>query len=217
MGRDAGRRVVFHIGDRGCLRGTILAVRAGCTARLVWCNASAMVRRLLSLLLLIWAFGFLWFAVTLPRPAPDGRTDAVFVLTGGKGRVERGLALLERGQAPRLLISGVGRTVRASEFQAVYHVPAPLMRCCVTLGFAAFDTRSNAREAARWIAVNHVRTLRLVTSDWHMRRARFELDRILPPGIVVIDDAIRSEPSLRALFLEYNKVLARLAQALWQR
>jgi uncharacterized SAM-binding protein YcdF (DUF218 family) len=176
-----------------------------------------MVRRVLSLLLLVWAFGFLWFAVTLPHPAPDARTDAVFVLTGGKGRVERGVDLLQRHQAPRLLVSGVGRSVRPAEFQQVYHVPPALMQCCVTLGFAAFDTRSNAREAARWVAANRVRSVRLVTSDWHMRRARFELDRRLPPGIAVIEDAVRSEPSLRILFLEYNKLLARWLQALWQR
>jgi uncharacterized SAM-binding protein YcdF (DUF218 family) len=175
-----------------------------------------MVRRVLSLLLLVWAFGFLWFAVALPRPAGLGRTDAVFVLTGSRGRIERGVDLLEHRQAPRLLVSGVDRGVRVDEFQRVYHVPTSLMRCCVTLGFAAFDTRSNAREAARWIAANHVHSLRLVTSDWHMWRARFELDRILPRGIAVIEDAVPSEPSLRILFLEYNKLLLRSGQALWQ-
>lgn len=176
-----------------------------------------MLQRSFALLLLAWLLGFVWFAVMLPRPHPEGRTDAVIVLTGGAGRVERGLAVLALGRARRLLVSGVDRQVRPREFAAQYAVPAPLMRCCVTLGFDAVDTRSNAREAVRWLAANRLRSARIVTSDWHMRRARLELGRALPRGTVVIEDAVASQPSLRILFLEYNKLLARWAQATWQR
>ena len=34
------------------------------------------------------------FAVLLPKPAGDERTDAIVVLTGGTGRLERGFELL---------------------------------------------------------------------------------------------------------------------------
>jgi hypothetical protein len=37
------------------------------------------------------------FALTLPKPAGDERTDAIVVLTGGPGRLERGFELMERG------------------------------------------------------------------------------------------------------------------------
>ncbi len=45
-----------------------------------------MIRRILSLLLVLWAFGFLWFAVALPQPAAGEKTDAIVVPTGGSGR-----------------------------------------------------------------------------------------------------------------------------------
>ena len=49
-----------------------------------------MIRRIASLVILVWSLGFGLFTVSLPQPAGAERTDAVVVLTGGKGRIERG-------------------------------------------------------------------------------------------------------------------------------
>lgn len=168
-----------------------------------------MLRRLASLVLVIWALGFVLFAVTLPQAAPDGHSDAVIVLTGGEGRIARGLAVLAGGQAPRMLVSGVDPEVKPVEFQVGYKVPARLMACCITLGYESVDTRSNAREAAQWIARHHPRSVRLVTSDWHMRRAAWELRRVIPPNIEIVEDAVPTRPSLNILFVEYCKLIAR--------
>lgn len=174
-----------------------------------------MIRRLASAALLLWLLGFVWFAIALPRPQDGGRTDGVVVPTGGSGRIARGLEVLDRGWAPRMLVSGVDREVRPREFAAEYRVPKKRMACCVTLGFESFDTRSNARETARWVAANRLRSVRLVTSDWHMRRAAFELGQMLPEDVVVVRDAVASQPSFRILFLEYNKLLARMVATVW--
>ena len=80
------------------------------------------------------------------------------------------------------------------------------MECCVTLGFAAVDTRSNADETARWLAQRKYSTLRLVTTDWHMRRAAGELQRASGDDITVMRDAVPSSPTLGTLFLEYHKL-----------
>ena len=114
-----------------------------------------------------------------------------------------------------MLVAGVDREVRPQEFQAGYKVPAALMNCCITLGFESVDTRSNAQEAASWIATNKVKSVRLVTTDWHMRRTAFELGRMLPDNVTIIEDAVPSKPSFKTLFLEYHKLLARLVYSLW--
>ena len=168
-----------------------------------------MFRRAASLILLLWILGFLWFAIALPRPHDGGKTDGVIVLTGGPGRVARGLEALDKGWAGKLLVSGVDREVKPREFEVEYKIPEATMRCCVTLGFESVDTRSNAREAAEWIARNRFRSVRLVTTDWHMRRAELEVEQMLPGNVTVIRDAVRSQPSFRILFLEYHKLLAR--------
>jgi uncharacterized SAM-binding protein YcdF (DUF218 family) len=174
-----------------------------------------VIRRVLSLVLVLWAVGFMWFAMALPQPAGARMTDAIVVPTGGGGRIQRGLELLYQGQARQMLVSGVDQDVRPNEFAVEYKVPARTMACCVTLGFAALDTRGNARETAEWVAQRKVRSLRLVTSDWHMRRAALELANALPEGTTVLRDAVRTRPSLRTLFLEYHKLLATCLVVMW--
>lgn len=175
-----------------------------------------MIRRLTAAVLVLWALGFIWFATTLPRPAGTEQTDAIIVPTGAAGRIERGLDVLEQGHARKLLVTGVDREVRPGEFASEFAVPAETMECCVTLGFAAVDTRSNAAETAQWVRQNKVGSLRLVTTDWHMRRAAGELGRTLPASVTVVRDAVVSEPSLRILFVEYHKLLASaVARRVW--
>lgn len=170
-----------------------------------------LFRRIAATVLLAWMLGFLWFAWFLPQPAPAGtRTDGVVVLTGGGGRIPRALDVLAAGKADRLLVSGVDRQVRPAEFAAEYKVSRRALACCITLGFDSVDTRSNAREATAWIARNHIHSARLVTTDWHMRRATFDLWVSAPRGVTIVRDAVPSRPSLRILFLEYNKLLARM-------
>ncbi|KPF61880.1 YdcF family protein [Porphyrobacter sp. AAP60] len=174
-----------------------------------------MIRRILSLMFLAWAAGFLWFAAALPQPASDAEvTDAVIVPTGGAGRIPHGLEVLEKRSAKKMLVSGVDPEVRPAEFAAEFGVGQDQMECCVTLGYAAVDTRSNAAETAKWVAQNEVRSLRLVTTDWHMRRAAGELDRTLPDHVRVVRDAVPSQPDLGTLFLEYHKLIASRAAGL---
>lgn len=172
-------------------------------------------RYIISGAVLIWVLGFLWFTVTLPQPAAMIATDAVIVPTGGAGRIAQGLAVLDAGLAQKMLVTGVDPEVTSEEFAAEFKVDATRMECCITLGFAAVDTRSNATETAEWVEVNAITSLRLVTTDWHMRRAAGELDRTLPPSVTVVRDAVPSAPSMGSLFLEYHKLLASRAASLF--
>ena len=168
-----------------------------------------MIRRFASFLVIVWALGFVWFAAALPQPIEAGRSDAAIVLTGGEGRIPRALDVLGKGWVERVLVAGVDSEVRPREFTAEYDVSRRTMQCCVTLEQVSVDTRTNAREAARWIAANKVRSVRLVTSDWHMRRAAYELERAVPPGTTIARDAVSTRPALRVLFKEYHKLIAR--------
>lgn len=165
-------------------------------------------RYLAATLVMVWALGFLWFAVALPQPAGDEKTDAVIVATGGAGRIDQGLAVLDKGLAPRMLVTGVDPEVRPEEFAAQFNVSQEKMDCCVTLGFTAVDTRGNATEAAAWVEQEQAASVRLVTTDWHMRRASAEVARALPDDVRIVRDAVPSAPSLSSLFLEYHKLIA---------
>jgi uncharacterized SAM-binding protein YcdF (DUF218 family) len=56
--------------------------------------------------------------------------------------------------------------------------------------------------------------VRLVTSDWHMPRARMELAHALGDDVTLLGDGVRSNPRLSMLVSEYNKFLIRRV-ALW--
>jgi len=173
-----------------------------------------MIARLLSALVILWTAGFMMFALFLPQPADDTiATDGIVVMTGGSGRIDRGLTLLAARKGRRLLISGVDRRVKPHELAIEYRVPQKLIDCCVDLGHESVDTRSNAEEAAGWISRNRYKSVRLVTSDWHMARARFDLKNIMGPGVALTTDAVPTMPGLVQLVREYNKYLLRRVAA----
>lgn len=167
-----------------------------------------MIRKVLALVLLVWALGFVAFATSLPQPADRQQTDAIVVPTGSGGRIARGLELLRMGGAEKMLVTGVDADVRPGEFAAQFDVEDRLMDCCITLGFSALDTRGNARETAAWMEEQRYNSMRLVTADWHMRRTALELSDRLSGNVTVLRDAVRSEPSFWTLFLEYHKFMA---------
>ncbi|MET3725027.1 YdcF family protein [Sphingomonas trueperi] len=170
-----------------------------------------MIRRLFFLLVLLalaWAAGFALFLFSLGKPLGAYRTDAVVVLTGGPGRIQRGLDALRREDAQRMLVSGVNPDVRPRELAAQFPADRALFRCCVDLGHEAVDTRSNADETGRWVHDHGYRSIRLVTSDWHMARARLELRHVLQ-GVTIVGDGVPSSPGWRMLMREYHKYLVR--------
>ena len=173
-----------------------------------------MIARIASLLLLFYSLGFVLFAFTLGKPAAAHAqaTDAAIVLTGGSGRIEHAIDVLRQGKAKRLLVAGADPSVRKADLAQRIPGSAKLLKCCVDLGSESVDTRSNAEEAGRWLARHRFHSIRLITSDWHMRRARYEFRKVLKGKYFVLADGVRTEPSFLTLFAEYNKyVLRRLA------
>lgn len=173
-----------------------------------------MIVRFASLVALIYALGFILFTVTLGKPAARdaARTEAAVVITGGVGRIEHGVEILKAGKVQRLLVAGADPAVTKRDLIRRLGGSAKLVNCCVDLGSESVDTRSNAEEASRWLAKRRYRSFRLITSDWHMRRARYDFRQVLGDKYTIVPDAVRSSPRFITLFGEYNKyVLRRLA------
>ena len=131
---------------------------------------------------LLYFGGLVWFAATIPREGPvDAReTDAIVVLTGGQLRLREGLRLMAEGKAKKLLVSGVNRNVELQELLRVARQGPGAFECCVELGYDADSTQGNAREAAAFVAREKIGSLRLVTANYHLRRAMLEFRRAMP-------------------------------------
>lgn len=164
--------------------------------------------RLLAGVVLLMLAGFAWFIQSLPGPAAlTEKTDGVAVLTGGPGRVARGVKVLQAGSAERLLISGVDRIATPEDVRKASGLSMAEFRCCVDLGFAAEDTRSNAAEVASFSSTHKLRSIRLVTASFHMPRARAEIAARIGPGVKIVEDGVPQRRSFWQLAKEYLKLL----------
>jgi uncharacterized SAM-binding protein YcdF (DUF218 family) len=175
-----------------------------------------VIRRLFALALLGWALGFAAFMLLLPGPVGNVRTDAIVVPTGAAGRIARGLTLLERRLARRMLVTGTAPGVTRRDLARVTQGHDATFACCVDLGAEAVDTRGNAEETSAWVRTHGYRSIRLVTSDWHARRARLELGASLGRDVSIVVDGVPSEPTLAQAVNEYNKLLLRRAALWWE-
>jgi len=175
------------------------------------------MRRLVKFLVtlgMLWSLGFAVFMLMLPKPLEGNTTDAIVVPTGAAGRIDRGIALMKAHQARRMLVTGVAPGVGARDLAREYDTSPRLFACCIDLGAEAVDTRSNAAETAAWVSAHSYRTVRLVSSDWHVPRATMELHAALGDKVIVLGDGVVGSPRLATLVNEYNKYLLRRV-AIW--
>lgn len=128
-------------------------------------------------------FGGIYFVYKIPSEPTTNheKTDAIIVLTGGMNRVETGFRILSAKKAQKLFISGVNNKTRLRELlilsdQDMYG----LLRNEIALGKRSGSTKENAMEAYDWIKQNNVKSIRLVTSNYHMPRSVFEFEKLLP-------------------------------------
>ena len=174
-----------------------------------------MTRRLLATLLLAGpaaalVLGFLLFqgaARDLPDPPTGVQADAIAVLTGGPGRIEAGVRLLDAGAAPVLLVSGVGLRIGLDDIARIAGTAPEALAGRVVLGRAAASTHGNAVEIAAFAEARNARRLLVVSAEFHLPRALVELRRALPEAeaipVPVRGPPVRTEAWVR----EYAKYL----------
>jgi uncharacterized SAM-binding protein YcdF (DUF218 family) len=123
----------------------------------------------------IWIVGLFQFAATIPRTLSTEtlRTDAIVVLTGGRGRLSEGLDLLDKNRADKLFVSGVYRGVDVKRLLKMFRHDQESLESRVGIGNAV-NTSGNAKETALWVNENGIKSLRLVTSAYHMPRSLLE-------------------------------------------
>lgn len=176
------------------------------------------LRFLILLMGLILIGGFIAFIRNVTHaqpPTPLPTADGIVVLTGDSGRMAAAGKLLKDEKAERLLVSGVAREVSNTDLEGLLGLSSETLTCCVDIDIAAEDTLGNARETAIWAAALGYEHIILVTSDYHMPRAKLEITTATS-GIRITPYPVRSTPetsvwkdgrSLKLLWREYAKLL----------
>ncbi len=169
----------------------------------------------------IWGIGLLRFTDEIPTTVADAetRTDAIVVLTGGSGRLAKGLDLLAAERAPKMFISGVYHGLDVRTLLQVTRSSRRL-ESRIAIGNAV-NTVGNASETADWVEGaakdgDVVGSIRLVTAAYHMPRSLLEFRDAMPEVKVIPHPVFPAHvkadwwawPGTAALVLgEYNKFL----------
>jgi uncharacterized SAM-binding protein YcdF (DUF218 family) len=134
-----------------------------------------------ALIVLVYAAAAVWLFL-VPHDQRPVRADAVVVLSGSRLRLPVGVGLVRRGDAPLLVVSRNDR-------------PSGLERraCAGTLGLRAlclraapFSTQGEARLIARLARQRGWQTVDVVTSQFHVFRARFMIARCYSGRLVMV-------------------------------
>ncbi len=143
----------------------------------------------------------------------DIATDAIVVLAGGRGRVEEGVRLFREKKGKYLFLIGVDPLVRKRELFRDRQGEDLSER--VFLEKASRNTLENALYGREIIDRKDIRSIRLITSRYHMKRATLIFRNTLPRDIAIYPHPVdtvnlkqawwRDKGSFRLLFSEFYK------------
>ena len=141
-------------------------------------------RLVISLLVLLFLVPAIPHLLTLRNPGPPTRpADAIFVLTGGEGRIQEGFRAWSGGAARELYILGAGRTVPVARIvPEASRIPAEALARVHVEGWSV-NTLENAFSAKSAVGEGKYSSVILVTSDYHIPRAYLAFRKVLPPDV----------------------------------
>ncbi len=168
-----------------------------------------------------WLVGLSWFYNKIPKDIKGNvyqTTDAVVVLTGGSARIDSGILLLKKGLGKKLFISGVGKGVKFRDLLVNSGYTEDQISDVmnygqdIILGRKATNTRENAEEAGEWIKKNGIKSIYLVTANYHMPRAEFEFNRKIRNTEILIYPAFPEDFKVNKWLVDLNSTLLILSE-----
>ena len=147
---------------------------------------------LLVIILVALAVLFVDFAYkTFSLRQREVRTDAIVVLTGGRGRLEEGLRLYRENKTRWLFFVGVDPAVRKSDLLKGSYGERNVDD--IILEKVSRNTLENALYARDLITMREISSIRLITSRYHMKRATLIFRNVLPKDIAIYPHPVDSK------------------------
>ncbi|WP_339319214.1 YdcF family protein [Paenibacillus sp. FSL R10-2734] len=108
----------------------------------------------------------------LPKQA-----DAIIVLSGGQGRVEKGVELYKAGYAPYIILSNAKESTSSSGDMLQTALNLGIPQDAIYTENAAESTYQNAEFTLPIMKEHNFKSAIVVSSDFHMRRVKLLFDR----------------------------------------
>lgn len=119
------------------------------------------------------------------------QTDAIIALTGGSNRIKEAVELANNGFSGTLFISGVEKGISMKEIEHTQKLKLT-PQCRVIVEQNSTNTVENAIKTSEWIKQNNIRSIRLVTSNYHIPRSYIEF-KSQNEGVKIIINPVYSE------------------------
>lgn len=135
--------------------------------------------------------GFIVFvSFYLPLQDPLQKADAIIAVSGGdtNGRTMHAIELYKEGWAPQLIFSGAAKDPESASNAKVMMsmaVAQGVPPAAIAIDEQSRDTKENAKETRALIGDK--KTVILVTSDYHQRRAHKEFQKVLGSEVKIIN------------------------------
>ena len=169
-----------------------------------------MVMRLKLLILLGtfcgWSYGlFDFYRDTQSFYCINSQVNGIVILTGGKDRIQTGMALFNQLHAKRILISGVDKIVNLAVIKDKQLKGYDHLYQFTDFGYGAVNTFSNALESAVWVRNHKFKTIGLVTNRFHMPRSLWLFQKTMPEILIFPIVVEADEAGLFYLLREFHK------------
>ena len=138
--------------------------------------------------------------------------DSIVVLTGDKFRISKGMETLSNGTGKKLLLSGVNKNIKLTNIKNEFPKYKKFFDCCVDIESISSNTFENSRETFLWLEKNKYNSVLIVSSDYHMPRAKLEFERFLSTENIYYQPVasnidVNTVGKIKKLFLEYIKYM----------
>ena len=141
------------------------------------------------------------------------KSSLIVVLTGGKGRIEKGMELLKEGKGKFLLISGVFQKEKVKN-KYLFKDNKNLKECCIFFEEKAKNTFQNASEVSNWLKEKRVEidSIQLITSYYHIPRSLIIFKKFFPDKLLITVPVSQFSFSkelffhIKLIFSEYFKI-----------
>ena len=175
-----------------------------------------IIHIILTLFLILVLSHFIFFLSLVKNFKSDYTTiksiDSIVVLTGDKFRISKGMEILSNGIGEKLLLSGVNKNIKLTNIINEFPKYKNFFDCCVEIENISSNTFENSRETFLWLEKNKYNSVLIVSSDYHMPRAKLEFEKFLNTKNtyyhpVNSNNNLMAIGKIKKLFLEYVKYM----------
>ena len=124
---------------------------------------------------LCFSFSFVKFYNTINSYKSNNNevVQGIAVLTGGKGRVAKGIKIFKENQNVNMIISGVDKSIKNIDV-----IPIGLLESDkLFIDKKSETTIENAEEIVKWAIENNLSDISIITSNYHMPRSMLILSK----------------------------------------